>query len=74
MSDLKEKYNKDDRVEVPIDIPDDVLLVLAKNAHALDITLNEYINRCIKSYIKEKEYEKNTQLDLPNLFPESDSI
>lgn len=42
--------------EVQVDIPDQIFLTMAKNAHKLDITFNEYVNQYIKGYIEEEKY------------------
>lgn len=41
----------DDRVQIPIDLPDDVLLQLMKAAHEKDITFNEFICEKLREYI-----------------------
>jgi hypothetical protein len=46
-----EDYSTD--VSVPIDLPDDILLEAALNAHRQNITLNEYINNALRSMIDE---------------------
>jgi hypothetical protein len=33
----------DDRISIPLDMPDDALFQLMKAAHEKDITLNEYL-------------------------------
>jgi hypothetical protein len=52
--DMKEKLTAafmyeeyDERVVIPLDLPDDVLLILMKEAHAKDITFNQYLAECI---------------------------
>lgn len=40
-------------VSVPIDLPDDLLLEAALNAHRQDITLNAYINQALREMIDE---------------------
>lgn len=40
-------------ISVPIDLPDDLLLTAALNAHKQDITLNEYINNALRDMINE---------------------
>lgn len=42
----------DPRVSVPIDLPDDVLLHLALEAHKQDITLNELVSRVLRAEIE----------------------
>ena len=40
-------------VSVPIDLPDDLLLEAAMNAHRQNITLNEYINNALLAMMEE---------------------
>ena len=40
-------------VSMPIDLPDDLLLEAALNAHRQNITLNEYINNALRELIDE---------------------
>jgi len=40
-------------VSVPIDLPDDLLLEAAMNAHRQNITLNEYINNALREMLEE---------------------
>jgi hypothetical protein len=40
-------------VSIPLDLPDDLLLTAALNAHKQDITLNEYINNALREMIDE---------------------
>ena len=46
-----EDYSTD--ISVPIDLPDDLLLEAALNAHRQNITLNEYINTALREMIDE---------------------
>jgi hypothetical protein len=48
-----ENYSTD--VSIPIDLPDDVLLEAALNAHRQNITLNEYINNALREMLVEYE-------------------
>jgi hypothetical protein len=43
----------DTRISVPLDLPDDLLLTAALNAHKQGITLNDYINNALVSMIEE---------------------
>jgi len=43
----------DTSVSVPLDLPNDLLLQAALNAHKQDITLNEYINNALREMIHE---------------------
>lgn len=36
---------------IELDITDEEFLILAKQAHELDITFNQYINKILKDYI-----------------------
>jgi hypothetical protein len=42
-------------ISVPVDLPDDLLLEAALNAHRQNITLNEYINNALMELVKEFE-------------------
>jgi hypothetical protein len=46
-----EDYSTD--ISIPIDLPDEVLLEAALNAHRQNITLNEYINNALRNMIDE---------------------
>ena len=46
-----EDYSTD--VSVPLDLPDDLLLTAALNAHRQNITLNQYINNALADMVKE---------------------
>ena len=48
-----EDYSTD--ISVPIDLPDDLLLEAAMNAHRQNITLNEYINNALREMMLEFE-------------------
>jgi hypothetical protein len=48
-----EEYSTD--VSVPLDLPDDLLLEAAMNAHRQNITLNEYINNALREMLAEFE-------------------
>lgn len=43
----------DTRVSVPLDLPDDLLLEAALNAHRQGITLNDYINNALMAMLEE---------------------
>jgi len=45
----------DERVKVPVNLPDDVLFELMKAAHEKDITLNEHINDLLTSVMSKNE-------------------
>lgn len=49
-------YNNEDydeRVAIPLDMPDDVLLILMKDAHNRDMTFNQYITELIKEKLQQ---------------------
>lgn len=46
-----EDYSTD--ISIPIDLPDNILLEAAMNAHRQNITLNEYINNALREMIDE---------------------
>jgi len=52
---IKAGEDYDTRVSVPLDLPDDLLLEAALNAHRQGITLNDYINEALAEMIKEFE-------------------
>jgi hypothetical protein len=43
----------DDRVAIPLNLPDDVLLILMKEAHEKDITFNQYLTEIISEKLKQ---------------------
>jgi hypothetical protein len=45
----------DTMVSVPLDLPEDILLEAALNAHRQNITLNEYINNALREMVNEFE-------------------
>jgi hypothetical protein len=53
----------DTRVEMQVDLPDDVILKAAMAAHELDITLNEYIGRALAEFVDEVKQGKFTRED-----------
>jgi macrodomain Ter protein organizer (MatP/YcbG family) len=52
---MKKEKRKNEFVDVEIDLEDDVILSLAKKAHELDITLNEYINQILTEAMENEE-------------------
>jgi hypothetical protein len=44
---IKAGADYDTRISVPLNLPDDLLLEAAMNAHRQDITLNDYINNAL---------------------------
>lgn len=47
----------DTRIVVPVDIPDDVFLKIAKLAHEADLTFNEYCCKVLQSELDLQKYE-----------------
>lgn len=52
---IKAGEEYDTRISVPLDLPDDLLLEAALNAHRQGITLNDYINNALLEMLKEFE-------------------
>jgi len=50
----------DTSVSIPLDLPDDLLLTAAMNAHRQNITLNEYINNALREMVNEFERDPDT--------------
>lgn len=46
-------YNDDDTVNIPLDLSDEEFLYIAKAAHELDITINEFMTQTIESHINQ---------------------
>ena len=46
-------YNNDGTVNIPLDLSDEEFLDIAKAAHELDITINEFMTQTIESHIKQ---------------------
>ena len=49
---------KDNRVEIPLDLSDEELLVLFKQAHECDMTFNNFVEKALKDYLDQIEYDK----------------
>jgi hypothetical protein len=43
----------DERVSIPIDLPQEHLFALMKQAHELDITFNQHVEQVLRDQIKE---------------------
>jgi hypothetical protein len=67
-----EDYSTD--VSVPLDLPDDLLLEAALNAHRQGITLNEYINNALRELIEEFQHDPDRVKARVALFKEEDGI
>jgi hypothetical protein len=50
---IKAGEDYDTRISVPLDLPDDLLLEAAMNAHRQGITLNDYINNALMGMLEE---------------------
>jgi len=50
---IKAGEDYDTRISVPLDLPDDLLLEAAMNAHRQGITLNDYINNALMDMLEE---------------------
>jgi hypothetical protein len=50
----------DTRVSVPLELEDDVILAAALEAHKMDITLNDYIQRVLAYHAEEVSNKRNT--------------
>ena len=50
---IKASEDYDTRISVPLDLPDDLLLEAAMNAHRQGITLNDYINNALLELVEE---------------------
>jgi len=50
---IKAGEDYDTRISVPLDLPDDLLLEAAMNAHRQGITLNDYINNALAELVEE---------------------
>jgi hypothetical protein len=50
---IKAGEEYDTRISVPLDLPDDLLLEAALNAHRQGITLNDYINNALMALIED---------------------
>ena len=66
---IKDGEDYDTRVLVPIDLPDDLLLQAALNAHKLNITLNAYINLALADLVKNVKSGEITKQDDLELDP-----
>ena len=45
-------------MEIDLDLDDETILFLAKKAHEKDITLNQYINEILKTYLDQYEIDQ----------------
>jgi ribonuclease HI len=49
------EVNYDKRIQVPLDLPDDMMFELMRMAHERDITLNQMVEEVLKEVIKQTE-------------------
>ena len=61
-------------ISVPIDLPDDLLLAAAINAHNQNITLNEYINNAIRDLLEEFKCDPEGLKARAGLFSDSKTL
>ena len=47
----------DNRVEIPLDFSDEELLVLFKQAHECDMTFNDFVEKALRDYLEQIEYD-----------------
>ena len=47
----------DNRVEIPLDFSDEELLVLFKQAHEADMTFNNFVEKALRDYLEQIEYD-----------------
>jgi hypothetical protein len=45
----------DNRVEIPLEFTDEELLVLFKQAHAADLTFNEFVERALTQFLEKHD-------------------
>ena len=60
----------DTRVSVPIDLPDELILQAALNAHKQNITLNEYINQALVKMLEQVKSGEITKKDADDFVEE----
>jgi hypothetical protein len=61
---IRDGEDYDTRVSIPLDLPDDVLFELMKQAHERDITLNELMEEIVRNAVEEAKQD-------PDAFRES---
>jgi hypothetical protein len=62
----------DTRVEISVNLPDDVILQAAMAAHKLDITLNDYINRALADMVDQIKTGQYTPADAQDFLASQD--
>jgi len=54
----------DTRIQVPLDLPDDMMFDMMRMAHERDITLNQFVEEILKLAIEQAESDKFDEEDL----------
>jgi hypothetical protein len=71
---IKAGEDYENTVSVPLDLPDDLLLEAAINAHRQGITLNEYINNALKDLLEEFKHDPKGLLARADKWKEENDI
>jgi Arc/MetJ family transcription regulator len=71
---IKAGEDYENTVSVPIDLPDDLLLEAAMNAHRQNITLNEYINNALRELVDEFKQDPEGLLAQADKWKEENDI
>jgi hypothetical protein len=69
---IKAGEDYDTSVSVPLDLPDDLLMFAFKAAHEQNITLNEFMNQMLRSFIDKVESGEITREDAQKFKLESE--
>lgn len=71
---IKAGKDYENTVSVPLDLPDDLLLEAAMNAHRQGITLNEYINNALRELVDEFKQDPEGLLARSDRWKEENDI
>ena len=71
---IKAGEDYENTVSVPIDLPDDLLLEAAMNAHRQNITLNKYINNALRELVDEFKQDPEALLARADRWKEENDI
>ena len=71
---IKAGKDYENTVSVPLDLPDDLLLEAAMNAHRQNITLNEYINNALRELVDEFKQDPEGLLSRADKWKEENDI
>ena len=71
---IKAGKDYENTVSVPLDLPDDLLLEAAMNAHRQNITLNEYINNALRELVDEFKQDPEGLLARADRWKEENDI